>query len=139
MGRDIPVGIGDFKVGSVVGDLVPGSFEGGTGQRRVKFLRPGRTVAGDANHDRQGYFDCRCKGIQPIHPAVSRVRFDRFHIILMLRYRSNRVESFQPTSTTFVQEDRPMSKTKDTKKDEKKKPSKTLKEKKQEKRDKKKK
>lgn len=57
----------------------------------------------------------------------------------MLRCRSNRVESFQPKSTTFVQEDRPMSKTKDTKKDEKKKPSKTLKEKKQEKRDKKKK
>jgi len=57
----------------------------------------------------------------------------------MLRYRSNRVESFQPTSTKFLQENHPMSKTKDTKKDEKKKPSKTLKEKKQEKRDKKKK
>jgi len=57
VGRDIPVGIGDFEVGPVVGDLVPGSFEGGTGQGCVKRLGPGRTVAGDADHDRQGYLD----------------------------------------------------------------------------------
>jgi len=59
--------------------------------------------------------------------------------ILMLRCRSKRVESLPPTPTPFLQEDRPMSKARDTKKDEKKKSKKTPKEKKQEKRDKKKK
>jgi hypothetical protein len=59
--------------------------------------------------------------------------------ILMLRCRSKRVESLPPTPTTFLQEDLPMSKARDTKKDEKKKSKKTPKEKKKEKRDKKKK
>jgi hypothetical protein len=59
--------------------------------------------------------------------------------ILMLRCGSKRVESPPSTPTTFLQEDRPMSKARDTKKDEKKKSKKSPKEKKQEKRDKKKK
>jgi len=56
-----------------------------------------------------------------------------------LRCRSKRVESPPSTPTPFLQEDRPMSKARDTKKDEKKKSKKSPKEKKQEKRDKKKK
>jgi len=70
---------------------------------------------------------------------VSGIRLNRIGINLMLRCRPNSVELFHPTSFTFVQEDHPMSKSRDTKKDDKKKPTKTLKEKKQEKRDKKKK
>jgi hypothetical protein len=59
--------------------------------------------------------------------------------ILMLRCRSKRVESPHRHQPPFLQEDRPMSKARDTKKDEKKKSKKSPKEKKQEKRDKKKK
>jgi hypothetical protein len=73
--------------------------------------------------------------------SVNRVigMLDNGRRILMLRCRSKRVESLPSVSTPFLQEDLPMSKARDTKKDEKKKSKKTPKEKKQEKRDKKKK